>query len=180
MSPLRAGSASRTVPAEDLLRGTAALERAVVTGGRELPQAERVRAEAVIAKASARLGLVGGHTVVALAGATGSGKSSPVQRPGWRGRRHRRRSSADDLDSDRGGLGAESADPLLDWPPGAAAPSGDHEPERHGTLDGLVLLDLPDFDSRVSRHRAEAERILELVDLFVWVTDPQVRRRPAA
>jgi hypothetical protein len=36
-----------------------------------------------------------------------------------------------------------------------------------------VLLDLPDFDSRELEHRREAERVLELVDVFVWVTDPQ-------
>jgi len=42
-----------------------------------------------------------------------------------------------------------------------------------GSLDGLVLLDLPDFDSRELEHRREAERVLELVDVFVWVTDPQ-------
>jgi hypothetical protein len=42
-----------------------------------------------------------------------------------------------------------------------------------GSLDGLVLLDLPDFDSRVTSHRVEAERVLALVDVFVWVTDPQ-------
>ncbi len=42
-----------------------------------------------------------------------------------------------------------------------------------GSLDGLVLLDLPDLDSHELAHRAEAARVLELVDLFVWVTDPQ-------
>ena len=42
-----------------------------------------------------------------------------------------------------------------------------------GSLDGLVLLDLPDFDSRETAHRAEAERVLALCDVFVWVTDPQ-------
>ena len=36
-----------------------------------------------------------------------------------------------------------------------------------------MLLDLPDFDSREIGNRTEAERVLELVDLFVWVTDPQ-------
>ena len=44
---------------------------------------------------------------------------------------------------------------------------------RYAELDGLVLLDLPDFDSRVREHRAEADRVLEMCDLFVWVTDPQ-------
>jgi len=41
------------------------------------------------------------------------------------------------------------------------------------SLERLVLLDLPDFDSRVQSHRVEARRILELVDVFIWVTDPQ-------
>jgi hypothetical protein len=40
-------------------------------------------------------------------------------------------------------------------------------------LDGLVLLDLPDFDSRANAHRIEADRVLDLVDVFIWVTDPQ-------
>ena len=43
-----------------------------------------------------------------------------------------------------------------------------------GSLDGLVLLDLPDFDSRRSwRTAARPSRSSALVDLFVWVTDPQ-------
>lgn len=173
MSPLRAGSASRTVPAEDLLRGTAALERALLSGGRELPQAERGKAEAVIAKASARLGLVGGHTVVALAGATGSGKSSlfnalvgaDVATVGARRPTTSNPTAAV--------WGDEPADPLLEWLKVQRRHHVTSSEPVHGTLDGLVLLDLPDFDSRESSHRAEAERILELVDLFVWVTDPQ-------
>ena len=40
-------------------------------------------------------------------------------------------------------------------------------------FDGLVLLDLPDVDSPRSSHRLEAERLVELFDVFVWVTDPQ-------
>ena len=36
-----------------------------------------------------------------------------------------------------------------------------------------MLLDLPDFDSRETSHRREAERVLALCDVFVWVTDPQ-------
>ena len=39
--------------------------------------------------------------------------------------------------------------------------------------DGLVLLDLPDFDSVRSEHRLEVDRLVELVDLLVWVLDPQ-------
>jgi hypothetical protein len=37
----------------------------------------------------------------------------------------------------------------------------------------LVLLDLPDFDSVKVEHRVEVDRLVELVDLLVWVLDPQ-------
>jgi hypothetical protein len=40
-------------------------------------------------------------------------------------------------------------------------------------LDGLVLLDLPDHDSVVLDHRLEVDRLVEIVDLLVWVVDPQ-------
>ena len=57
---------------------------------------------------------------------------------------------------------------LLDWL---------EVPRRHrldgAELDGLVLLDLPDFDSVERGHRLEVDRLVELVDLVVWVVDPQ-------
>jgi hypothetical protein len=40
-------------------------------------------------------------------------------------------------------------------------------------LDGLVLLDLPDHDSTELDHRLEVDRLVERVDLLVWVVDPQ-------
>jgi hypothetical protein len=50
-------------------------------------------------------------------------------------------------------------------------------PRRHqaqgGDLGGLVLVDLPDFDSVERSHRVEVDRLVELVDLLVWVVDPQ-------
>ena len=36
-----------------------------------------------------------------------------------------------------------------------------------------MLLDLPDHDSMVSSHRAEVDRIVPVVDQFIWVLDPQ-------
>jgi GTP-binding protein EngB required for normal cell division len=54
-----------------------------------------------------------------------------------------------------------------DQPQAAPAPAPGLE------LNGLVLLDLPDFDSQASAHRREADRVLALVDVFIWVTDPQ-------
>ena len=57
--------------------------------------------------------------------------------------------------------GDEPAGPLLDW---LQVPQRHHveagAAEVLGSLAGLVLLDLPDFDSRVAAHRTEAERCL--------------------
>jgi hypothetical protein len=40
-------------------------------------------------------------------------------------------------------------------------------------LDGLVLLDLPDHDSVKLEHRLEVDRLVGLVDVLVWVLDPE-------
>jgi len=145
-------------------------------------------------KAAVRTSIAGGHTVVALAGATGSGKSSLFN---------------DLVGADVATIGArrpttstpvaaiwgsEPASALLDWlkvgsrhlvedPSGqtglggqagsGVAPAGSSSPGSGLELDGLVLLDLPDFDSLEEGHRVEADRLLDLVDVFVWVTDPQ-------
>lgn len=185
MSPLRRGSARGVVvSAEQLAAAATALSSAVEAGGEELPVAPRDRVHAVVAKVSQRTALVGDHTVVALAGATGSGKSSlfnaligaEVATVGVRRPTTSTPTAAV--------WGDDPAGDLLSWlgvggrhlvePGGSAGTVGNgEEPSHVGTLDGLVLLDLPDFDSRENSHRVEAERVLELVDLFVWVTDPQ-------
>ncbi len=171
------GSARGAVVSPEQLAAAAnALSAAVEAGGEQLPAPERQRADAVVAKVAQRTALVGGHTVVALAGATGSGKSSlfnalvgsDVAKVGVRRPTTSTPTAAV--------WGEHSAGELLDWlgvgtrhlvagAPADGAPVG--------SLDGLVLLDLPDFDSREVTHREEAERVLALVDLFVWVTDPQ-------
>lgn len=130
------------------------------------------RAETLVRRADRRLTLSGDATVVALAGATGSGKSSlfnalvgeTIATVGVR-----RPTTSTALSASWGtGQAAE----LLDWL---------EVPERHtipgdpsaAKAAGLVLLDLPDHDSVASAHRQEAERLVELVDLLVWVVDPQ-------
>ena len=96
-----------------------------------------------------------------------------LQRTGGRTDLADRRSPPDDVlasSSDLGGRaqrGPAGVVGCLDPPPG-----GRRSP-RAADLDGMVLLDLPDFDSNVAQHRAEADRVLELADVFVWVTDPQ-------
>ena len=65
--------------------------------------------------------------------------------------------------------GRTGADRLLDW---LEVPRRHrHEPEP--ALDGLVLLDLPDHDSVKLEHRLEVDRLVGLVDVLVWVLDPE-------
>jgi GTP-binding protein EngB required for normal cell division len=168
---------AQRVDPEALVDRTEALTRFVIATDGILP-AERVApARGVAMRAGDRLRLSGAHTVVALAGATGSGKSSlfnalagielsvvGVRRP----------------TTDQAFAcvwGTSGAGPLLDWLEVPAERRFTRESaldaEDQAGLRGLVLLDLPDFDSLIREHRDEAERLLALVDLVVWVTDPQ-------
>ena len=135
-------------------------------------------AEGLAGKAGDRLRFGAAHTVVALAGATGSGKSSlfnalvgePLSQVGMRRPTTGVAHAAIWGESDAGAL--------LDWleVPRRHLLSGRPDPElvsAGGDLAGLVLLDLPDIDSIEQRHRLEADRLVERVDLLVWVLDPQ-------
>jgi GTP-binding protein EngB required for normal cell division len=176
MSPIRRGTATvAAISSGELAARTTALTSALTTGGEQLDFATVERARAVVEKVGERTSLSGDHTVVALAGATGSGKSSlfnalvgaEVSRIGARRPTTAKPTAAV--------WGEQDAGELLDW---LKVDTRHHVRSRPddlltGFLDGLVLLDLPDFDSREVSHRIEAERILQLVDVFVWVTDPQ-------
>ena len=129
-------------------------------------------ADAVVAKAGARLGLGVEATVVALAGPTGAGKSSLFNALAGSeltsvGRRRPTTSAA------AAAVWGDGADDLLDW----LDVQRRHRLDGHGPggadLDDLVLLDLPDFDSVERSHRLEVDRLIDLVDLVAWVVDPQ-------
>lgn len=168
-NPLRRGDTPQALTVDELSARADALAGAVETGGERLERGAVQQATAVVDKVRERNSLVGGHTVVALAGATGSGKSSlfnalvgaDIARVGQRRPTTSTPTAAV--------WGTEPAGTLLDW----LSVGTRHQVPEPGDLDGLVLVDLPDFDSRESAHREEAQRILELVDVFVWVTDPQ-------
>lgn len=168
-NPLRRDAGTATLTVEEIGSRVEALGGALESGGACLEPRAAERARQVVAKVSERTSLVGDHTVVALAGATGSGKSSlfnalagaDVARVGMRRPTTSTPTAAV--------WGEEPAGELLDW----LSVGARHQAPADGALDGLVLIDLPDFDSRESAHREEAQRVLELVDVFVWVTDPQ-------
>ena len=160
--------------------------RARVDGLRAAADAARGRlddtlvdeAAEVAERAAERLDLGADHTVVALAGATGSGKSSTfnalagldlaaigVRRPttSW---------------TMACAWGSEGAGPLLSWlgVPQRHQVSRDSmlgSPREDRDLQGLVLLDLPDHDSTEVAHHVEVDRLVSMTDLLVWVLDPQ-------
>jgi putative protein kinase ArgK-like GTPase of G3E family len=153
------------------------------------------------------------HTVVALAGATGSGKSTlfnalaghelsatgvrrpttsrpvsyawqPEQAAGLLDRlgiapqdRYCRPGPRDEADpvpevpAQAGGSGTTGA--AHSSVGGGAAAGPDRDGAEEQSLDGLVLIDLPDHDSAAAGHREQVDRLLRLVDVVVWVLDPE-------
>ncbi len=166
-----------TVSGADFKAAVEGLMGAVSAGGEYLPPGERAGAEAVLTKAAKRLGFTGSHTVVALAGATGSGKSTLFNRMVGEELSQPGQLRPTTTSITAAIWGANPAGELLDW---LNVPNRHYiEPMRRGRVDedlvrdGLVLLDLPDMDSHRAEHRAEADRVLAQTDVFVWVTDPQ-------
>jgi len=134
------------------------------------------QSEDLLARAGERLRLSANHTVVVLAGGTGSGKSSLFNRL----------ASADfspvgvvrpmTREAYACVWGMEGASPLLDW-------LGVAERNRYArsseldsgesSLGGLLLIDLPDHDSVLAGATGSVNRLVSLADLMVWVLDPQ-------
>ncbi|MFF7639272.1 GTP-binding protein [Streptomyces canus] len=136
----------------------------------------RTLAEAgqVLDEAAARRRLSGQHTVVAIAGATGSGKSQLFN------------TLAGVVISETGVRRPTTAAPIAcSWSDGSASlierlgipPRLRRRPlqsaESEAQLRGLVLIDLPDHDSAAVQHREHVDRVLALVDAVIWVVDPE-------
>ena len=133
-------------------------------------------AQELLERAGERLKLSAAHTVVTLAGGTGSGKSSlfnalagatfsppAVTRPATR---HAHACV----------WGMQGAAPLLDWlgierryryARASALDAGE------AALSGLLLVDLPDHDSVAAGAATAVDRLISQADLMVWVLDPQ-------
>jgi GTP-binding protein EngB required for normal cell division len=178
MTSLLEGAKKLVTRGSDIGARVKGLDEAVVSARGRLDDTLLDRAGEVVNRATERLRLSADHTVVALGGATGSGKSSTfnalvglelasvgVRRPttSW---------------ATACTWGVNGAGELLEWlgiPPR-------HQVVRDSMLDtgreakdlqGLVLLDLPDHDSTEVSHHLEVDRLVKLADLLVWVLDPQ-------
>ncbi len=147
-----------------------ALEQAATLARGRLADTDVDRAVEVAAKVRARLGHGTEHTLVALVGPTGAGKSTIFNHLARRelSQTGVRRPTTSQVHSCSW---AAPPDALLDW----LDVSFRHhiDPESDPTLAGLVLLDLPDFDSTATAHKVTVDRLIELVDMLVWVVDPQ-------
>ena len=158
----------------------AALQRATVLaekvhqgagGGHPELQSAIETACGATTRAQERVELSAEHTVVALAGATGSGKSSllnalagaEVATVGAR-----RPTTAQALAVLCHGSGAEDPSELLDW---LGVIRRTEVP--HAGLASAVLIDLPDVDSLRRDHHLRAEHLTQRADVLVWVLDPQ-------
>ncbi|MEV0318937.1 GTPase [Streptomyces sp. NPDC050658] len=150
-----------------------ALRELVGLSRTRLDSATLAEAGRVLDEAAARRRLSDRHTVVAIAGATGSGKSTLFN------------ALAGVTISDTGVRRPTTAAPIgCSWTDGAAGlldrlgiPGRLRRRPLQGpdtkTLQGLVLIDLPDHDSAVAEHREHVDRILGLVDAVIWVVDPE-------
>jgi len=179
----------------------------------------RTTVNATIQRCDERLALGVDHTVVALAGGTGSGKSSlfnelagqdfaipGVARPttshssavvfgapadallDWLEVAPDRRLSVNEFlapvltDADaetaqaaalEAGTTGENLAPVARYAHTVADHGGSGNAAQSEQLGGLVLLDLPDHDSVEPANRAVVDRVVPMVDLLLWVVDPQ-------
>lgn len=166
------------IDAEALIDRIDAVQRFIRVTDDYMRQKDLVSARTVVERSAARLSLSRDHTVVALAGTTGSGKSSifnAIARLSLSPVGVRRPTTGMAHACVWGPL--DGASKLLDWigvlPRHRFIRESALDGEDEAALRGLVLLDLPDFDSVERAHRIEVDRLLGLVDLVVWVVDPQ-------
>jgi GTPase Era involved in 16S rRNA processing len=178
MTSLLEGAKKLVTRSSDIGARVEGLERAATAARGRVDDSIVDDATTVAARAAGRLKLSADHTVVALAGATGSGKSSTfnalsglelaavgVRRPttSW---------------ATACVWGKEGAEELLEWlgiparhqvTRDSMLSQGDEDAE----MRGVVLLDLPDHDSTEVSHHLEVDRLVQLADMLVWVLDPQ-------
>ena len=147
-----------------------AMNAAVELASGRLAEDRVVRASNTLAKVRERARHGSDHTLVALVGPTGVGKSALFN--ALVGRQVsdvgvRRPTTA----VTHAGIWGDSDPAFLDWIEVDARHHVDTavDPSRNG----LILLDVPDFDSTAHAHRLEAERVVGIVDLLIWVADPQ-------
>ena len=111
------------------------------------------------------------HTVVALAGATGSGKSSLFNALAGE-RSSPGRACAGRRPASRTRWSGTPTAPARCWTGSRSRAGTPRRPRRTTLPTGWCCSTCPTTTHRVA-HRLEVDRLVELVDLLVWVLDPQ-------
>lgn len=143
-------------------------DRLVATADGLVPEDALEDAARVGRRARDRRGFLGDTVVVALAGGTGSGKSSLIN------------ALAGEFVAESGAQRPTTFEPLA-WIPANPEPGlvrlldsiGINERVGQDRVPWLAVIDLPDTDSVTEENRATVERMLPLVDAVVWVVDPE-------
>ncbi|EMQ99949.1 GTPase [Paeniglutamicibacter gangotriensis] len=158
-----------------------ALQEATELGAERIDASVGEASWQLLERASMRRTLSAEHTVVGFFGATGSGKSSLFN--AVTGEDIARTAATRPTTSKplAGIWGRPGSDALLDWlavherhvldSPLRLEKKGIFGSEKEAT--GLILLDLPDFDSTMTANREIATKLAGKVDILVWVLDPQ-------
>jgi GTP-binding protein EngB required for normal cell division len=152
----------------DLVALIDAFDRVVAHADGSAPPAAVARAAEVARRVRARRGYQGRSIVVALAGGTGSGKSSLIN------------ALAGETVAEVGAIRPTTAAPLA-WIPANPEPGltrllddlGIEERVGQDRNDWMAVIDLPDTDSIASEHRRLVDDLLPRVDGIVWVLDPE-------
>ncbi|WP_110239100.1 YfjP family GTPase [Nocardioides gilvus] len=178
MTSLLEGAKKLVTRGTDIGARVEGLERAVEAARGRVDDTVLEETSALVNRTATRLRISADHTVVALAGATGSGKSTTFN-------------ALTGVDLSAVGVrrpttswatacvwGSEGAPELLDWlgiPPRhqVTRDSMLSVGESKDELDGVILLDLPDHDSTEVSHHLEVDRLVQLADMLIWVLDPQ-------
>ena len=153
----------------------ARLGEAIEAGGEFFNPFVTAQARIGLRRAGDRLDAGIGITVAALVGGTGSGKSSLFNaitelafaevgelRPTTR-----------EPSACLWNVEADDLMAMLGIPAERRIAHGSLLIDDDGALDGLVLVDLPDHDSVELGNAALLERMLPMVDVVMWVVDPQ-------
>jgi energy-coupling factor transporter ATP-binding protein EcfA2 len=155
----------------DATRWLDQFDRVVAAAAQHLPDEAMMEIASIAGDQRQRRAYAGNVLLVGLAGGTGSGKSSLLN------------ALAGEEVSPSGAMRPTTAEALA-WVPTDYVSRLEGLFDRFGIIDvvahrldqPIAIIDLPDVDSVEPRHREMVAGLLPIIDLVVWVVDPEKYR----